>query len=103
MEPDIRVYFKRIVKSIFTGLLWLVSNTTPGIMYDLAFVHKRVTLANFVYYAWFLLSLSLLLWYYVWIWRKPLGRVEEPEEYSGELQAMSYEKRHPFLLAAQRL
>lgn len=71
MEPEVVEFLKRISTSIFVGLLWMGINSTFGIMYDYAFVHDTITLGNILFYIWFIISLPLLLWFYVRLWKKP--------------------------------
>lgn len=72
MEPGVKEYLLRIVNTIALGLLWMATNSTAGIMYDLAFVHEKVRLGNVLFYVWFLLSLGAYLWYVIRLWRKPI-------------------------------
>lgn len=71
MEPEVVEFLKRISTSIFVGLLWMGINSTFGIMYDYAFVHDTITLGNILFYIWFIISLPVLLWFYVHLWKKP--------------------------------
>ena len=72
MEPEVAAFLKRISTSIFVGILWMVINSTFGIMYDFAFVHDKITLGNILFYIWFIVSLPLLLWFYIRLWKKPV-------------------------------
>ena len=71
MEPEVAAFLKRISTSIFVGILWMVINSTFGIMYDFAFVHDKITLGNILFYIWLVVSLPLLLWFYIRLWKKP--------------------------------
>jgi len=73
MEPEIREFLLRVSKTVFMGLLWMVVNSTIGIMFDLAFIHERISIFNIIFYVWFLITLAFLLWYYVRLWKKPLS------------------------------
>ena len=73
MEPGVREYLIRILNTLSLGLLWMVINTTAGIMYDLAFVHEHVTVGNILFFTWALLSLGAYLWYVIRLWRKPIN------------------------------
>ncbi|GAC1441396.1 MAG: hypothetical protein NVSMB63_08930 [Sediminibacterium sp.] len=72
VEPGVKQYLIRILNTLAWGLLWLAINSTAGIMYDLAFVHKHLLLKNILFYGWFLLSLAAYLWYVIRLWRKPI-------------------------------
>jgi hypothetical protein len=72
MEPEIREFLLRVAKTVFMGLLWMMVNSTIGIMFDLAFIHENISIFNIIFYVWFLITLALLVWYYVRLWKKPL-------------------------------
>lgn len=72
MEPEITAYLKRIVNTISVGLLWMAVNSTLGIMYDLAFFEDQIRWYNIAFYVWFLISLYILIRYYIKLWNKPL-------------------------------
>ena len=73
MEPEIKEFLLRVAKTVFMGLLWMAVNSTIGIMFDLAFIHEKISLLNIIFYVWFIITLALLVWYYVRLWRKPLS------------------------------
>ena len=73
MEPEIKEYLLRIAKTVFMCLLWMAVNSTIGIMFDLAFIHDNISLPNIIFYVWFVVTLALLVWYYVRLWKKPFG------------------------------
>lgn len=72
MEPGVREYLLRIVNTLSVGILWMAINSTAGIMYDLAFVHEKITTGNILFYIWFVISLSLFLWWIIRLWSKPI-------------------------------
>ncbi len=72
MEPGVREYLIRILNTIAVGLLWMAINSTIGIMHDYAFVHDHITKGNIIFYIWFVLSLTLLLWWIFRLWSKPI-------------------------------
>ncbi len=72
MEPEVRAFLIRVAQSIFVGLAWMSINSTFGIMYDFAFIHNKLSLANILFYIWFIVSLALLLWFYIRLWKKSL-------------------------------
>jgi hypothetical protein len=51
----------------------MISNSTAGIMYGYAFWEKKMKLGNVIFYIWFIISLALLLWYMIRLWKKPLN------------------------------
>lgn len=63
MEPDVRAFLIRIVNSLAMALLWMLVNMIIGIKYELAFFDVAPTWKNYVYYAFALGTLVLLIWY----------------------------------------
>jgi hypothetical protein len=72
MEPGVRKYLLRIVNTLSLGLLWMVLNSTFGIMYDYAFIHDHIRTGNILFYLFFLVSLGAFVWWLIWVWSKPL-------------------------------
>lgn len=72
MEPGVRQYLIRVLNTLSLGLIWMISNMTSGIMYDLAFIHERVTTGNILFYLWFFISLAAFVWWAIKTWRKPI-------------------------------
>ncbi|MDR3713398.1 MAG: hypothetical protein P4L51_11315 [Puia sp.] len=70
MEPEVRDFLKRIVLSICLGLIWLILNMTAGIYLGWLFVRGRLSAGNIVYYCFFLVSLALLIRFYLRTWQK---------------------------------
>jgi tellurite resistance protein TehA-like permease len=70
LEPEVKDFLKRIVWSVFIGLLWLMLNTTFGIYLNLLVVEDKISIGNIVYYLFLLLSLAGLIWFYYRIWKK---------------------------------
>jgi ABC-type glycerol-3-phosphate transport system permease component len=74
MEPDARAFLKRVLNSLFAGIIWLALNSTFGIMYGYAFPENKITIGNIIFYVWFIASLCLLIWILIKLWK------ESPEE-----------------------
>jgi hypothetical protein len=64
MEQETRNFLAKIATSISVGLLWLLINSTIGIAYNLAFFENKPGVGNYIFYAWFLLSIIGLVIYY---------------------------------------
>lgn len=73
MEPEVRAYLIRILNTISIGALWMMINATAGLKFGYAFPEKSFTLGNYIFYAWFVLSLVALIWYMIRMWSKPLN------------------------------
>ena len=69
MEPDVREFLVRIMQTLSMALLWLLLNMTIGIYYGFAFFEEIPSPGNYIYYAWFLASLALLIYYCIKKWK----------------------------------
>jgi len=74
MEPEVKEFLRRIIVTLSTGLLWMLINSTAGIMYGYAFFDDGVGLGNIIFYIWFLASLALFLWFLYKLWTKPIEK-----------------------------
>ena len=72
MEPEVRIFLAKIIKSFSMALLWMMTNMTLGIFFDLGFIHSSISLANILFYTFFLGSLTALIWYLLNIWKQEL-------------------------------
>ena len=70
MEPEVRDFLMRISLSIGAGLLRLFINVTIGIFGGWLFFYETPGLGNYVFYAWLLVSVVLLVWVYLRLWKK---------------------------------
>ncbi len=69
MEPEVRSYLAKILSSISLTLLWMLINSTIGIGLNYAFFENKPSMANYIFYIWFLLSLALLSRYLYMKWK----------------------------------
>jgi hypothetical protein len=72
MEPDMRDFLIRVAQTISMGLLWLLLNMTLGIYFNLGFFDNKPSVLNCGYYCFFLISLGLLIFYFVKKWKGKL-------------------------------
>jgi ABC-type uncharacterized transport system permease subunit len=72
MEPELREFFRRIIQTVSVGLLWLMINSTAGIMFGYAFFEQGVHLNNILFYAWLLISGFFIVRYFIRTWRKKI-------------------------------
>jgi hypothetical protein len=68
MDPEVARYFRKIIRSLFAGLLWLFINITAGIYFELAYSSRYSGAVHILFFVWLFLSLAVLLWYYYRIW-----------------------------------
>jgi hypothetical protein len=69
MEPEVRKYLRKILNSLFVGLLWLSVNVLAGLYWGWGIINGKLSMGNILFYLWFLLSLAALLWYYYKVWK----------------------------------
>jgi hypothetical protein len=77
MEPGIKEFFRRLVTTISFLVLWMVVNIAIGIQYGYGFFEGKIHWYNIVFYAWVLLSLAALIWFYVRLWKKPIENLND--------------------------
>jgi tellurite resistance protein TehA-like permease len=70
MEPEVKDFLKRVVLSLFLGLLWLFINMTLGIYFDLLPVYGRPDLANILFYVFFAGTGVLYIFFLYRTWKK---------------------------------
>ena len=73
MEPQLLQFLNRIIRTLGLVVLWMLVNSTIGLMWGYAYVGNRWQLGNMVYYIFLLLSLIGLLYILYKIWRHPIG------------------------------
>jgi hypothetical protein len=70
MEPETRDYLRRIVLSLFLGLIWLIVNMTIGIFFEWMFFEGHPTTGNIIFYLFFLFTLLVYLRFLYRTWKK---------------------------------
>lgn len=68
MDPEVKRFFMKILSTFSMGLMWMFFVATAGFYFKLALVGKSWLWYNIVFYGISLLSLFLLLRYYVRLW-----------------------------------
>ena len=69
MEPDARRLLKRVIASLSAGMLWLIINMTIGIYLEWLFFDEYMTMGNYIFYSFLILSLAGLIWYNIRLWK----------------------------------
>lgn len=69
MDPEVKQYFRKIVKSFTAGLVWMMTVFTAGIFFRLGYVRDGARWYNIVFYIFSLVSLFLLLRYLYFLWK----------------------------------
>lgn len=75
MDPEIKKYFRKILNSFSWGALWLLTISSLGIFFRLGFVQNSIRWYNILFYLVLLVSLFLLVRYYIRVWIRPSGDV----------------------------
>lgn len=70
MEQDARDLLKRVLITVSLGCLWLLVNSTFGLMFGWFFFEHFPKLGNYIFYGWFVISLFFLIRYFIKIWSK---------------------------------
>ena len=70
MDPEVTKYFKKILNSLFAGLMWMLVNITAGIYFELAYSKNYPTYVHVLFYVWLASSLFLLLRYLHKTWNR---------------------------------
>jgi len=70
MENNARDLLTRTLTTISVGALWMLINSTLGLMFGLFFFENKPTLGNYIFYFWFVLSLGGMIWFFIRLWKK---------------------------------
>jgi len=73
MEPQLLQFLNRIMRTIGLGVLWMIVNSSIGIMWGYAYVGDHWQWSNILYYIFLVLSFTALLYILYKIWRHPIG------------------------------
>jgi hypothetical protein len=68
-DPEVKKYFRKIINSIFLGMMWLMSGVTAGLYFGLAYRSDVSFIYNILYYVFLASSLALLLRYLYRTWK----------------------------------
>jgi hypothetical protein len=79
VEPKARIFLKKIMKTIFVGLFWMMLQVLLGIFFEMGFVEKNITMINVIFYVQLTLTLSLLIYFYYSLWKHLLLGGKNPE------------------------
>lgn len=71
MEKEVKDFLKKILLTMSVGMLWLLINSTAGIMYGYFFIEGKLSNGNIIFYLWLVLSFIFLLRYFIKLWKKP--------------------------------
>lgn len=69
MDPEVKAFLILIIQTLSMALLWLMVNMTLGIYYNLGFFEDSIHWFNLLYYLFFIVSLYLLIRYFIKKWK----------------------------------
>lgn len=69
MDPEVKKYFRKIIRSFSIGLLWLLVIATAGIYFKLGEVAYGFRWYNILFYFLSVVSFVFLLFYYYKLWK----------------------------------
>jgi hypothetical protein len=73
MEPQLLQFLNRIMRTIGLGVLWMILNSSLGIMWGYAYVESAWQISNIIFYIFLVTSFLGLLYVLYRIWRHPIG------------------------------
>lgn len=76
MEPGIKEFFKRLSASIGMCVLWMAVNMVIGVKHGYAFFESGLRWSNIVFYVWIVISFIALIFFYKWLWKKPIENLD---------------------------
>jgi hypothetical protein len=69
MEPEVMDFLKKVLQSVFMGLLWMMTNMTIGIFFGLLFINEKISAGNIIFYIFFIVSLAWIIRFYYRTWK----------------------------------
>ena len=69
-DPEVKIFFRKILSCFMYGLLWLMTGVAAGIYYELAIPGGKPLWYNLTFYTVMFVSLFFLLRYYYKTWKK---------------------------------
>jgi len=76
MDPEVKIYFRKIMKSFAAGLLWFIVISTLAFSFKMAHIKESVSWQNIVFFLLLLVSLAGLVYYLFKVWRKDFAEKE---------------------------
>ncbi len=70
MEPEVRLYFRKIMKTVGAILLWAMTMATVGLFMKWAYITTGLRWQSITFYILFLLTLGLILRFLFRVWAK---------------------------------
>lgn len=74
MDPEVKVYFRKIMKSFAIGLVWFLFTSTLAFSFRMAYVKESVSWQNIVFYTLLVITLTAMIFYLLKVWKKDLSK-----------------------------
>ncbi len=71
MDPAVKRYFRKIIKSFCAGLVWMMTVATTGLFFKLGIINGNIEWYNVVFYVIAFAGFVALLFYFYTIWSRP--------------------------------
>lgn len=72
MDPQVSEFMQRIVRSLFSVLVWMMINAIAGLKYELALFDATHVLGTVLFYLWLCASFVALLFLFRRWWKSHL-------------------------------
>lgn len=69
-DPEVKQYFRKIMKSVVATATWLLFFFTLGLFLRMAYIYNGPDVYNFVFYGLMLITFPLLLRFLYRLWKK---------------------------------
>ena len=69
MDPEVKIYFRKILRSLGAVLLWTITCVTSGIFFRLAIIHHHLHWYNLIFYGSFLVITAFFVRYLYRLWK----------------------------------
>lgn len=74
MDPEVKIYFRKILKSFAIGLVWFLFISTLAFSFKMAYIKDSVSWQNAVFYVLLVISLTAMIYYLLKVWKKDLSK-----------------------------
>ncbi len=68
-DPEVKIFFVKILNSISLGLLWMIACATAGLYFELGYANGKPVIYTIIFYAAAVISLFFLIRYLYKIWK----------------------------------
>ncbi len=69
-EPDLKEFFFKIIRVVTALVVWAIITMFFGLYLEWGIVYGRFNVFNIIFYIWFVISLTGLVYYFYKIWKQ---------------------------------